>query len=148
MTHRSGILRIAAMALWAALATGAAPVLAQNTTAAVGGKVTAADGRTVAGATVTIRHVESGSVVNAVSDSEGRYIARGLRVGGPYVITATKDGVTQTVDNVFLTLAETTTVDARLGDRPKETIVVTGTSLADKFGANSMGAGTSIGEPT
>ena len=126
------ILRIAEMALCAALACGIVPVQAQNTTAAVGGKVTSMDGRTVAGAAVTVRHNESGSVTNAVSDSEGRYIARGLRVGGPYTITVTKDGVTQTIDNVFLTLAETVTVDARLGDRPKETIVVTGTSLSDK----------------
>ena len=46
------------MALWAALATGAVPVQAQNTTAAVGGKVTTVEGRTVPGATVCFHRCE------------------------------------------------------------------------------------------
>ena len=39
----------------------AAPALAQNTTAGIAGQVTGADGKPVAGATVTILHTESRS---------------------------------------------------------------------------------------
>ena len=64
--------RISRVALCVALALGAVPALAQNTTSAVAGKVTAIDGKAVSRATLTIRHVESGSVCSVVTDSEGR----------------------------------------------------------------------------
>ena len=76
------------VALCVALALGTAPALAQTTTSAVAGRVTA-EGKAVAGATVTIRHVESGSVNTVATDADGRYQARGLRTGGPYTITVT-----------------------------------------------------------
>ena len=102
------------VALCVALALGTAPALAQTTTSAVAGRITA-EGKAVSGATVTIRHVESGSVNTVATDAEGRYQARGLRTGGPYTITVTKDGKTETRENVFLTLAETTAVDVAIG---------------------------------
>ena len=50
-------------ALAAAVAlVAAAPALAQNTTAAIGGRVATPDGKPVAGATVVVLHRESGSV--------------------------------------------------------------------------------------
>jgi hypothetical protein len=123
----------------------AAPAMAQNTTAAVGGRVTGADGKPVAGATVTIRHIESGSSSNAVTDADGRYAARGLRVGGPYTITISKGGQTDRRDNVFLTLAESASVDAVLG-APAQTIVVTGQAggASQTFNSSNMGAGTNV----
>ncbi|NRF69226.1 TonB-dependent receptor [Aquincola sp. S2] len=128
-----------------AVAMAAAPVLAQNTTAAIGGRVADAAGKPVAGAAVSIRHVESGSVANVVSDAEGRYSVRGLRVGGPYTVTFTKDGQTDTRNDVFLTLAETTTLDGAIGIGTA-TVVVTGASTAAaRFSTSSMGAGTNIG---
>ena len=104
--HWAGFSRTALSAAVAILA--AAPVLAQNTTAGVAGRVTGADGRPVAGASVTILHRESGSVNKVVSDEQGRYAARGLRVGGPYTVTFSKGGVTETRDDVYLLLAEAT----------------------------------------
>jgi len=122
----------------------AAPALAQNTTAGVGGRVLGADGKPVAGATVTILHVESGSSSNAVTDADGRYAARGLRVGGPYTITISKGGQVDKRDDVFLTLAELTSVDAVLG-APAQTVVVTGqAAAASQFSSANMGAGTNI----
>ena len=59
-----------------------APVMAQNTSSAIGGRITSNDGKPVAGATVSIKHNQSGSVSSAVTDAEGRYSSRGLRVGG------------------------------------------------------------------
>src|SRR5687767_8709695 len=107
--------RLSPIALCVALALGAGVAHAQNTTSAVAGRVTTNDGKPIAGATVTVRHVESGSVNNLTTDAEGRYAVRGLRVGGPYTITITKDGVTETRQNVYLQLAEPTPIDVRIG---------------------------------
>jgi Carboxypeptidase regulatory-like domain len=121
-----------------------APAVAQNTTASMGGRITGADDKPVAGATVTIKHIESGSTNTATTDAEGRYAARGLRAGGPYTITVNKGGATEKRDDVFLLLAETLALDLTLGGS-SQTIVVTGRGNADKFNRSSMGAGTNIG---
>src|SRR4051812_35526347 len=143
MTTRTTLLSLARIVLCAALAAGTASVQAQNTTAAVGGKVSTAEGKPLQGAAVTVLHVESGSLATAMTDNEGRYVARGLRAGGPYTITIAKDGVVEKREGVFLQLAETTSVDVALG-RQRETIVVTGTALSDKFNSQNMGATTAI----
>lgn len=78
-------------ALCAAVAiVAAAPAMAQNTTSAVSGQVLGTDGKPLAGATVVVLHQESGSSSTLTSDAQGRYVARGLRVGGPYIITVSK----------------------------------------------------------
>ena len=134
-------------ALCAAVAiVAAAPALAQNTTAAIGGRVTSADGKPVAGATVTIVHRESGSSNSFVTDTEGRYSVRGLRVGGPYTVTASKGADRSSQDDIYLQLAESLNFDMRLGGQTLEAVVVTGTANANnKFAASSGGAGTSLG---
>jgi len=133
-------------ALCAAVAiVAAAPVMAQNTTAAVAGRVTATDGKPVAGATVTILHRESGSSNTQVTDAEGRYGARGLRVGGPYTITVSKGSDRSVREDVYLQLAETTNFDVALGANQLEAVVVTGSASANsKFASTAMGSGTSL----
>ncbi|MBL8330057.1 MAG: TonB-dependent receptor [Rubrivivax sp.] len=121
-----------------------APALAQNTTAAINGRITGADGKPVAAASVTILHVESRSTSTVTTDAEGRYGARGLRVGGPYTITVSKGGLTEKRDNVFLTLAETTALDLALGAPAAQTIVVTGQAASERFNSSNIGAGTNI----
>ena len=120
----------------------AAPAFAQNTTAALSGRIVGADGKPVAGATVSILHVESRSVSTTTTDADGRYSARGLRVGGPYTVTITRAGATERRDNVFLTLAETTSLDATLGRVTQ--VVVTGSAVSDKFNSAAMGSGTNV----
>ena len=147
MTNNNRI-RLSKLAVAIAIALGSVPAFAQNTTSAIGGRITGADGKAVSGAQVTIVHTESGSVNNALTDADGRYAAKGLRVGGPYTITITKGGVTEKRENVFLQLAETASLDAKLGANTQtvETIVVTGTNVgSDKFSNTAMGATTSIG---
>ncbi|MDP2005514.1 MAG: TonB-dependent receptor [Rubrivivax sp.] len=122
----------------------AAPALAQNTTAGISGRVTGADGKPVAGATVTIVHVESGSSNSVSTDAAGRYGARGLRAGGPYTITVTKDALSDRREGVVLQLAETFSFDSQLGAQA-QTIVITGRGVSDKISRSAMGAGTSIG---
>jgi hypothetical protein len=122
----------------------AAPALAQNTTAAIGGQVTGADGKPVAGAAVSILHVESGSSNKLVTDAEGRYSARGLRVGGPYTIVVTKGNDKETRDGVYLQLAESLPLDLKLGSVALQAVTVTG-AASSKFNSSSMGSGTNIG---
>lgn len=134
-------------ALGAAVAiVAAAPAMAQNTTAAINGRISAIDGKPVSGATVTIVHRESGSTNTLTTDAEGRYAARGLRVGGPYDITIAKGSDKEARSGIFLALAENLNLDVRLGSQQLQTVTVTGTaSASSKFNSGTMGAGTSIG---
>lgn len=122
----------------------AAPAFAQNTTSAMNGRVTSADGKPVAGAAVVIVHRESGSASSLVTDADGRYSARGLRVGGPYTITVTKGSDKEMLDGVFLQLAVSQSVDLTLRIAALQAVVVTG-SANTKFSSSAIGAGTSIG---
>lgn len=138
-------LRHTELALAISIALTTLPALAQNTTSAIGGRVSAADGKPEGGATVTIVHVESGSVSNVITDAEGRYVARGLRVGGPYTITITKNGVVEKKEGLYIQLAETAAVDATLGV-PIQTVTIAGNvARSDKFSRSNMGAVTTIG---
>ena len=137
--------RLSKLALGLAIALAAAPAFAQNTTSAVSGRVSGSTGQPVSGADVTIEYTASGSVSKATTDAEGRYVARGLRVGGPYTITITKDGVTERREGVYLQLAQTGTVDATLGTKATEIAAVQVTGNADSvFSSSKMGAGTDI----
>jgi outer membrane receptor for ferrienterochelin and colicin len=148
MTNRNRV-RLSQLSLGLAIALAAAPAFAQNTTAVVGGRIVSADSQPVAGAQVTILHTPSGTVSNAVTSADGRYSARGLRVGGPYTITIVKDGVTEVREGVYLQLAETTSVDATLGQASTtttlEAVEVTGVSnISEVFSADKMGTGTNV----
>jgi hypothetical protein len=138
-------IQLTKLALALSIALSAAPTFAQNTTSAIGGRISGPDGKPASGATVTIVHTESGSVSNVTTDSEGRYVARGLRTGGPYTIIITKNGVSEKREGVFTNLAETSSVDATLG-APMQTVTVTGSAArSEKFARTTMGSGTSIG---
>ncbi|MGA1296561.1 MAG: carboxypeptidase regulatory-like domain-containing protein, partial [Burkholderiaceae bacterium] len=130
-------------ALALAVAAIIVPAAAQNTTAALAGRVNGADGKPVAGASVAIVHKESGATSVTTTDAEGRFSARGLRVGGPFLVTVSQGGRTEKQDGVFLTLAETTSLSLVLGG-PSATVTVSGRSVSDVFDRAAMGAGTNI----
>ena len=136
--------RLSKVALCVAIALGTVPAFAQNTTSAIGGRVTASDGKPAAGATVKIVHLESGSTSNVVADADGRYTARGLRVGGPYTITITQGASVEKRENIYLALAETATLDAKFGTQVVDKIEVVARGGADTFNKASMGSGTSV----
>ena len=67
------------------------PAAAQETTSSIRGSVTAA-GAPVAGATVTITHVPSGTRSTATTDAAGSFNSTGLRVGGPFTVAVEAPG--------------------------------------------------------
>ena len=151
--NQSRHLRMSKLALGLVVALAAAPSFAQSTSSGVGGVVTDTSGQAVAGAEVTITHIESGTVSRATTDASGRYNARGLRVGGPYSISVVKAGAgTDTEENIYLGLNQISTVNATLegGDvSTLETVTAVGfTGGSEVFSATKMGAGTNINRQT
>ena len=145
MTNRNRA-RLSKLAIGLAFALAAAPAFAQTTSAGVGGVVTDSTGQPVAGADVIITHVESGTVSRATTDASGRYTARGLRVGGPYAITITKEGTgTRTEEGLYLDLNQVTAVNTQLVDAATLAAVeVTGSAGLDVFNPDNKGVGTSV----
>ncbi len=150
MKHRTALrLSTLSFALFVALAT--APSFAQNTTSAMDGRISGANGQPVAGADVTIVHTPSGTISHATTDANGRYLANSLRVGGPYKVTITKDGQTETQDDVYLQLAEVKTIDLAIGAaadaqgaKDLATVQVKGNRLALVFNGDNKNLGTTI----
>lgn len=133
------------LGLLAVLAT--APVFAQSTSAGLAGRVLGADGQPVVGAEVTITHTESGTVSRAVTGEDGRYNARGLRVGGPYTITINKEGAgTGSQDGVFLNLDKVSQVDVALNNQVTtlESVQAVAALGSEVFSSTKMGAGSTI----
>ena len=141
-------LRMSKLTLGLAIALAAAPAFAQSTSSGVGGTVTSAAGQPVAGAEVTITHVESGTVSRATTDASGRYNARGLRVGGPYTITVNKPGEgTKTEEGVYLSLNQVSTVNAALASDATNMAAVQVVGIAGGsavFSTENKGVGTSV----
>lgn len=135
------------VALTALLALSAAvPAYAQNTSAALAGRIVDATGRPVAGATVEITHGPSGTKSTVVTDGEGRYTTRGLRVGGPYTVRVDAPGMQDAEKgDVFLLLAETSTVDLALASETALDVVeVVATSSTQIFSPDAIGASTNV----
>jgi hypothetical protein len=75
---------LAAIALASATA-----VYAQETTGGIRGQVFDASGAPVSGASVTVVHAPSGTSATTMTDANGGFNARNLRVGGPYSVSVT-----------------------------------------------------------
>ncbi|GAB1596405.1 TonB-dependent receptor [Lysobacter claricitrinus] len=145
MTHASR-LRLSKLTLGLFTALAAANAFAQSTSAGVGGVVTDAGGKPVQGADVTIVHVESGTVSHTTTDANGRYNARGLRVGGPYTITINNGAGTGHQEGVYLGLDQVADVDVHLtsSDVQLGSVVVKGKATAAYFGADMKGISTNL----
>src|SRR5262245_49247985 len=82
------------------------PAYAQGvTTGAVTGVVSDAQSAVLPGVSVSAVHLPSGTSYEAVTQADGRFFIPGMRVGGPYRITATLSGFANEVkDNVSVSL--------------------------------------------
>jgi hypothetical protein len=135
---------LASPAVVLGLGLAAAPLaVAQETSSQLSGFVVGEDGQPIAGATVTIVHLPSGTTDTSTTGASGQFAAIGLRVGGPYRVTAQAEGMQDAVvEDLHTQLGERTSLTlvaqpiATLSD-----VEVTGSSGRDV----SIGAGSRYG---
>ena len=129
-------------------AVGAAPVaLAQQTSSAIRGVITA-DGQTpVTNATITIVHQPSNSRNVIQSNASGRFAANGLRVGGPYTIRVESPAGDEIIEGVYLNLAEPLSLPVDLSETsPKVNTVEEVVVTADAVVQLNRGSSSIFGE--
>ena len=143
-TRRS--LLVCAIAACLASALYASSAAAQGvTTAAMTGVVKDAQGAVIPGASVVAVHEPSGTTYEAVTQADGRFFIQGMRVGGPYRVTASLAGFTTEVKN-NLTLALGVAQDVEFSLKVAavaETITVVGQS-DPVFSSSHTGAATAV----
>lgn len=110
------------------------PAMAQETSSSIRGTVVSQAGSELAGVTVEITHVPSGTTRTFVTNSDGVFYARGLRVGGPYIVKLA-DGTeyqANSIEDVFLSLGRPTpvTLVAAAAGSSIEEITVTASAVA------------------
>ena len=104
----------------------AAPAFAQETTSAVRGTVTDADGNPIAGASVTVTHQPSGTRSELTTDAGGNFNASGLRLGGPFIVAVSAAGYEAVQEEIgFLAAGQAQRIGIALAAEGK-TIVVSG----------------------
>ena len=112
----------------AALALGMSSMAwAQETTGAVHGLVTGDGGKPLAGATVVVTHVPSGTSVTTTTNGDGAYDAQNLRTGGPYTVTATSSVGAKTLRIDDIEAGPAYNLNINVGAAVSE-IIVTGTA--------------------
>lgn len=112
---------------------------AQETTAAIRGQVTGPNGRPAANATVTITHLPTGTAVTSVTGPDGFYSSRGLRVGGPYKVTATLNGATETASVQQVGIGAPVDADISFAGTVEELVVTGTTANREKNGGPTTG---------
>lgn len=122
---------------------------AQITTSSLTGTVKDPSTKEVlVGATISAIHTPSGTKFSAVTRAGGQYTIFNMQVGGPYKIEISFVGfVTQSVDDVYLKLAETLTANADLVKTGTvlEQVVVTSQKRNAILSANRTGSVTNVG---
>jgi Carboxypeptidase regulatory-like domain len=112
------------------------------TTSTLTGSVTGPNGPVV-GARITAVHQPSGSTYRAIARSDGRFTIPGMRVGGPYTVSAGFIGYERrSVPDIFLTLGITSDVPIVLGRAVVilSEVTVSGSAIS----ANRTGAATGV----
>ncbi|MEX2149000.1 MAG: TonB-dependent receptor [Steroidobacteraceae bacterium] len=117
---------------------------AQETAAQLSGFVVDAYGQPIASAVVSVQHLPSGTMATSTTGSSGQFVVTGLRIGGPYRVSASAEGMQDvTVEDLYTQLARRTSVTlvaqpiARLSE-----IEVLGTAERDV----TIGAGSRFSE--
>src|SRR6185437_8606222 len=115
----------------------ASPVLAQDTSSSISGRV----------------HDPSGTTKITTTGADGRYAAQGLRVGGPFDVTASKAGMAQIEQkNVYLQLAQDTSVNLTVGaEQAKQVkdlgaVTVSASALMQTFTPDNKGISTNVSQ--
>ena len=120
-------------ALLISVALIGAPAMAQETAGQINGVIAGADGQPLANAQVRVLHKPTGALQTVTTNAEGRFIGRGLRIGGPYeVVVTSPGGKDEKIDTaVFLVLGEPYALDYTIGTPALEEITVSGVRVRD-----------------
>lgn len=128
------ILGTSALALTMGLATSA---MAQTTSSAISGTVLDASGQPVSNANITIIYTPTGSARTATTSDNGVFFASGLRVGGPYTITATSTAGNVQRSDIRL---QPSSNNIRLELESVDEIIVTATRVTETDLNNGVGS--------
>ncbi len=117
------------------------------TTASLTGTVTAAGGMAIAGGAVTAVHLPSGSQYRAITRADGRFNIPGMRVGGPYQVTARTLGYAPKSRTIAsLSLGVTTDMAFVLEQVATQLAAVAVTASEGPFSSGRTGAATAVGK--
>lgn len=116
------------------------------TTGSLDGRVTDSNAQPLVNAAVLAVHLPSGTQYGAVTRADGRYTILGMRVGGPYLVTASFLGYTNDkFENVSVTLGNASQLNFQLKEISFELAEGTVYGKSDTvFNAERTGAATSI----
>lgn len=116
------------------------------TMAALNGIVADQSGKPLPGANVTAVHEPTGSFYGAAARSDGRFNIPGVRVGGPYTVTATFIGYQkQTATDVYLSLGEDRRLAFQLTEEALAAAEITVVAERDAImSASRTGAATNV----
>ena len=129
------------------------------TSSGLGGLVTDASGKPVAGAQITAVDTSSGTRYTAVTRANGRFDIPNVRTGGPFRITASANGQTATRSGIFTTLMQTAEVNLQLSAAAAEAlaaptttangteterVVVQGAAVEDLYSSDRTGTSTYV----
>src|SRR3978361_2365334 len=122
--------------------------MAQNTSAGLSGRVVDAAGNPVAAANVEIVHMPSNTSIKVTTNADGRFVAQGLRVGGPFGVSAEKDGATGQKSDVYLQLAQQADITIQLAGATTtlEGVSVTATATSQIFQPDNKGVSTNVSQ--
>src|SRR5512143_73443 len=129
-----------------ALLLPARHALAQGvTTGSITGTVVDAQKQAVPGATVVAVHEPSGTRYEAVTRADGRFSIPGMRVGGPYTVSASMAGFqSKTQKDVVVSLGDASDLVLALGQAAvTEEVTVTAQS-SEIFSSARTGAATAL----
>jgi len=115
------------------------------TTGSLTGVVRDSQGAVVPGATVVAVHQPSGTSYEAVSQADGRFYIPGMRVGGPYKVTATLSGFTpEAKDSITLALGVAQDMDFALKVAAVSETVEVVAVVDPVFASSRTGAATAV----
>ncbi|MDP4529386.1 TonB-dependent receptor [Alkalimonas delamerensis] len=133
-------MKIKHLAMAVALGLGISQFAYADTTSAIRGVVVNEAGQTVGNASIRLTDLRTGTSRTFAANDTGTFSARGLQVGGPYILEITDSaGRREVIENVFLTLGETQNINVTIRPADQvERIAVTGQMISNAaYGSSS-----------
>ncbi len=111
------------------------------TTASLNGKVSNTTSETLPGASIIAIHTPTGTNYGTSTRFDGRFTLPNLRVGGPYTVTVSFVGYQeQKIENLFLKLGQTLSLNFELADESATLEEIVISSENDTFNGGRTGA--------